>query len=642
MAEHKKLATEIEAREVAEQAREQDWGKRSFARAIFDGRLNVDLIHPLPEPNPDEEDRANELLENLEVFAREHIDGDQVDRDGWVPEEVLTGLAKLGAFGIKIPVKYGGLGLSQHSYNRALAIVGSRCGATGAFLSAHQSIGVPGPLMKFGTAEQKDRYLPRLAKGALSAFALTEHDVGSDPANMSTTAELSDDGLHWILNGEKLWTTNGPRAELIVVMAGTPAPEGSSRKPISAFIVETEWEGVEVAHECSFMGLKGLSNGIMKFTNVKIPRENLLWDEGKGLKLALITLNTGRLAMPAFCAAGAKGALEMCRDWANSRVQWGRSIGKHDAIAQMLGEMTANAFAMDSLVELTARMSDSGNFDIRLEAAIAKLWASETGWDIVNDALQIRGGRGYENHESLLARGDVPYPVERHLRDGRINMIFEGSSEIMRLFIAREAVDSHLAIAGDLVNPKASLGAKLQALIRAGLHYVWWYPTRFLGWGAWPRYRKFGRLGTHLRFVERASRRLARATFHAMVRFGPKLEKRQAVLGRIVDIGSDLLVMTAVIIRAKELGETSEKKGADALADLFCRMARRRITASFPALFNNDDSTTYGVARRFLDDDFVWLEEGIVSAEAYRHQAEAAIFARSTLEAEPLEPVPTT
>ena len=643
MAENKKLATEFEAREVAEQAREQDWAKRSFMRAIFDGRLNVDLIHPLPEPHPDEVRRADELLKSLEVFAREHIDGDQVDRDGWVPEEVLQGLAALGAFGIKIPVKYGGLGLSQHSYNRALAIVGSRCGSTGAFLSAHQSIGVPGPLMKFGTEEQKERYLPRLAKGALSAFALTEHDVGSDPANMSTIARLSDDGSHWILNGEKLWTTNGPRAELLVVMARTPAPEGSKRKPISAFIVETAWDGVEVTHECSFMGLRGLSNGILRFTDVRIPRENLLWDEGKGLKLALITLNTGRLAMPAFCAAGAKGALEMCRDWANSRVQWGRSIGKHDAIAQMLGKMTANAFAMDSLVDLTARMSDSGNFDIRLEAAIAKLWASETSWNLTNDALQIRGGRGYETHGSLLARGDTPYPVERALRDSRINMIFEGSSEIMRLFIAREAVDSHLSVAGDLINPKASIGAKLRALIRAGLHYAWWYPTRFLGWSLRPRYAKFGALAGHLRFVESASRKLARATFHAMVRFQAHLEKRQAVLGRIVDIGSELFVMTAVIVRARELAESEEgEQGANALADLFCRIARRRVTAHFRALFNNDDSTTYGVARRFLDGDFLWLEEGIVSVEAYRHQVEAAIFADSATETEPLEPVPTT
>ncbi len=626
MAEPKTLASELEAREVAEHAREQDWEKRSFARRLFEGDFELGLIDPHPRPDPEEQERAAEFLGKLEAFAAEHIDGDAIDREGWVPQEVLDGLAELGAFGIKIPRKYGGLELSQLSYNRALAIIASRCGSVGAFLSAHQSIGVPGPLLKFGTEEQKERYLPRLARGALSAFALTEPHVGSDPANMSTTAVLSEDGSHYILNGEKLWTTNGPRAELIVVMARTPAADGSSRKPISAFIVETAWEGVETVHECRFMGLRGISNGVIRFTNVKVPRENLLWEEGKGLKLALITLNTGRLALPAFCAAAGKGALEMCRDWANERIQWGRPIGHHEAIAQKIARMAADTFAMEAVVELTAGMADSGDLDIRLEAAIAKMWATETGWDLVNDAVQIRGGRGYETHDSLLERGETPYPVERILRDMRINTIFEGSSEIMRLFIAREAVDTHLSVAGDLVNPRASAGAKVAALVRAGLHYAWWYPTRFLGWSFWPRYRRFGPLAHHLRFVERTSRRLARSTFHAMVRFGPGLEKRQAVLGRIVDIGADLFTMTAAVVRAKYLEEAGEDaRGARALADLYCRMARDRIEKRFDELFANDDDATYRIARRVLEGGFTWLERGIIPMETYRRKLEEAV-----------------
>lgn len=645
MANDEKLSTELEAREVAEHARERDWEKRSFARALFEGRLELGLIHPHPRPDPEEQARAAEFLIRLEAFSREHIDGDAIDRDGWVPQEVLDGLAEIGAFGIKTPVEYGGLGLSQLSYNRALIIVASRCGSTGAFLSAHQSIGVPGPLLKFGTEEQKRRYLPRLATGALSAFALTEKDVGSDPSNMATTAELSEDGSHWVLNGVKLWTTNGPRAEIIVVMARTPAPEGSSRKPITAFIVETEWEGVETVHTCSFMGLKGLSNGILRFTNVKVPKENLLWGEGKGLKLALITLNTGRLALPAFCAAAGKGCLEMLRDWAGSRVQWGRPVGQHDAIAQMLGRMAADTFALEALVELTALMADSGQFDIRLEAAIAKLWGTETGWNLIDDALQVRGGRGYESHDSMRARGgETPYPIERWMRDMRINTIFEGSSEIMRLFIAREAVDQHLKIAGDLIDPKAPMSAKLAALLRSGLYYSWWYPTRFLGWSLWPRYASFGSLARHLRYVERTSRRLARAIFHAMVRFGPGLEKRQAVLGRIVDIGADLLVMSAVVVRARMLSEEGGKeKGADALADAYCRGARRRISARFSALFRNDDRANYRIARRFLAGEFEWLEKGIVSLGTYREGIEAALEADETAaRTEPLpEPITT-
>jgi alkylation response protein AidB-like acyl-CoA dehydrogenase len=625
MAENKKLATELESREVAEQAREKDWEKHSFARALFEGRLELDLIHPHPEPDPDEQARAAPFLERLEAFARDHIDGDRHDREGHVPQEVLDGLAELGAFGIKTPERYGGLGLSQVSYNRALAIVASRCSATGAFLSAHQSIGVPGPLLKFGTEEQKDRYLPRLAKGALSAFALTEHNVGSDPANMSTTAELAEDGSHWILNGDKLWTTNGPRADIIVVMARTPAREGSKSKPITAFIVETDWEGVEVLNECSFMGLRALSNGSLRFRNVKVPRENLLWGEGKGLKLALITLNTGRLALQAFCAAAGKGCLEMMRDWAGSRVQWGLPVGKHDAIAQMLGKMAADTFALESLVELIGAMSDSGRFDIRLEAAVAKMWGTETGWDLVNDALQVRGGRGYETHDSLEARGETSYPIERYLRDMRINTIFEGSSEIMRLFIAREAVDRHLSIAGDLVDPKAPLGAKATALVKAGLYYAWWYPTRFLGWSWWPKYSEFGPLARHLRYVERTSRRLARATFHTMVRFGPGLEKRQAVLGRVVDIGAELLMMTAVVVRARMLEKRGgDEHGAVQLADTFCLQARRRIGERFRSLFRNDDVATAALSGRFLAGEFAWLERGVVSLDQYRNQVEAA------------------
>ena len=394
--------------------------------------------------------------------------------------------------------------------------------------------------------------------------------------------------------------------------------------------METDWEGVEVRHTCSFMGLKGLSNGVLVFRDVKVPRENLVWGEGKGLKLALMTLNVGRLALPAFCSSAAKLSLEMCREWANERVQWGQAIGKHDAIAQKLGRMAANTFAMESVVEVTSDMADGKRSDIRLEAAIAKMWNTEMAWDLGNDALQIRGGRGYETHDSLLRRGEKPYPIERWVRDMRINTIFEGSSEIMRLFIAREAVDQHLSVAGDLVDPRASMGAKLKALVRAGLFYAWWYPTRFFGFAAF-RYGAFGKLARHLRFVDRTSRKLARATFHAMVRFGPKLEHRQAVLGRVVDVGAELFVMTAVCLRARKLLEENPSDGSPrTLADLYCRHARRRIQASFDALFDNDDVATYEVAQEMLSGRYAWLEEGVVSLEVYRRKLEEALADRET------------
>lgn len=616
MSDQAPLATELEAREVAEAAREEEWERRSFSKRLFDGRLALDLIHPHPEPDPEEEKRAAPFLEKLYAFALEHIDGDAIDREGWVPDEVLKGLAELGAFGIKIPRDYGGLGLSQVSYNKALEIVSSRCAATGAFLSAHQSIGVPGPLLMFGTDEQKRRLLPRLAKGALSAFALTETDAGSDPANLATAATLADDGEHWVLNGEKLWCTNGPRAEIIIVMARTPAREGvRGKRPVTAFIVETNSPGVSVKHTSSFMGLKGLSNGVIHFENVKVPKENLLWGEGRGLKLALITLNVGRLSLPAFCSAAAKASLEICREWSSNRVQWGQPIGRHEAIAQKLGTMAADTFAMDSVVSLTSSMADTHQFDIRLEAAFAKMWNSERVWETANDALQIRGGRGYETHDSLEERGEIPYPIERMVRDLRINLIFEGSSEIMRLFIAREAVDDHLKVAGALIDPRASAGARIAALFRAGLHYAWWFPTRFLGWGHWPRYSEFGPLATHLRFIDRTARRLARSTFYTMVRFGPSLDKRQVVLGRIVDVGAELFVMTATCVRAHQLTRKNPSDSSPTtLADLFCRQSRRRVEERFDNLFDNEDASTSDVARQTMEGRFEWLEKGIVSA----------------------------
>ncbi len=611
-------ASEAESRQVAEAAREAEWEQASFARGLFEGRFDPSVLEEMPAPDPEERQRAAEFLEKLEAFAREHIDGDRIDEEEWVPDEVLDGLAELGAFGIKIPRQYGGLGLSQTSYVKALGIVASKCAATGAFLSAHQSIGVPQPLLLFGTEEQKEKYLPRICEGSLSAFALTEPHVGSDPANLATTADPAPDGDGWILNGEKIWCTNGPRADFIVVMARTPAKEEGGRRPISAFIVETEWEGVETAHVCRFQGIRGISNGVIRFEDVRVPRENLLWKEGKGLKLALVTLNTGRLSLPGFCATSGKASLEITRKWAAERVQWGQAIGKHDAIAQKIGRMAADTFAMEAVVNLTCAMADSHTFDIRLEAAIAKMWNSEVGWRIVDDLLQIRGGRGYERAPSLEARGEAPIPVERMHRDMRINLIFEGSSEIMRLFIAREAVDTHLDAAGDMVDPEAETGDRIRDTVKAGAHYAWWYPSRYVGWSRTPKYRKYGELSGHMSYIERTSRKLARSIFHAMVRFGPALEKKQAVLGRVVDVGAELFVMTATCLEArKRLEQDPDDESPVELADLFCRHARRRIESSFDSLFDNEDARTYRMARRALEGELAWLEEGFIGMERF-------------------------
>ena len=615
MTEHPEgLASEREARDVAEAARESEWSGPSFVRELFLGRFCLDLIHPHPvNVDAAEQIRAKVFFEQLRQFL-ERVDSDMIDRTGDIPEEYVQELREMGAFGIKIPEEYGGLGLSYASYTRAMAMVTSKDGSLTALLSAHQSIGLPQPLKLFGTPEQKQRFFPRLAKGAISAFALTETDAGSDPANLRTTATPSEDGSYWTLTGEKLWCTNGTRAELLVVMARTPdtVVKGKSRKQITAFIVEAKTPGVEIVHRCRFMGLKAIENGVIRFTNVRVPSENIIWGEGKGLKLALITLNTGRLTLPASCAGGGKAMLQVARTWASERVQWGQPIGKHEAIAQKIALMASNTFAMEAIAELTVALSEQGHYDIRLEAAVAKMWNTETGWRIVDDLLQIRGGRGYETADSLRARGEPPIPVERAMRDFRINLIFEGTSEIMRLFIAREAVDHHFKTAFALVDKESSGSEKLAALGRAVKFYPSWYLARWFGRGSVPTsYGEFGALAKHLRWAERTTRHLGRTLFHAMARFGPKLERRQMVLFRAVDIGADLFAMTAVCVRAEMLAREGNTEATE-LADLFCREARQRIAVNFHRFYGKNDAALSKVAKHVLAGEHVWLEQGIV------------------------------
>jgi hypothetical protein len=434
---------------------------------------------------------------------------------------------------------------------------------------------------------------------------------------MSTTAEPTEDGTHFIINGEKLWCTNGTKAGVIVVMAKTPPKmvNGKPRNQITAFIVEMNIPGVEVTHRCHFMGLRALYNGVVKFTNVKVPRENILCAEGKGLRVALTTLNTGRLTLPAACTGMAKRCLQIARQWAAERVQWGAPIGKHAAIADKLARMAANTFAMEAMTLYTASLVDRDKHaDIRLEAAMCKMWGSERAWEIVDDTMQIRGGRGYETAQSLKARGDAPVPVERIMRDSRINLIFEGSSEIMRLFLAREALDPHLKVAAAALNSQLPAAQRLGAALKAAGFYAKWYPKQLLPFAASPS-GMHPRLAKHVRFAAKASRRLARRLFHAMVKFGPKLERQQILLGRFVEIGTEIFAITASCARAQALLASAAKEGKDELlnlVDYFCRSARLRIEQRFHGLKHNVDAQGYRLAQQLLKNDLKSLEEGIV------------------------------
>ncbi len=595
--------------ELAESAREAGWRYPTFAGGLFLGKLATGIVRPYPDGGGEPEGEA--FLERLERFLLDRVDADEIDRTGEIPDEVLGGLAEMGAFGIKIPKRYGGLGLSQRTYTRSAILLGSHCGSLASLISAHQSIGIAQPILLFGTEPQKQLFLPQVAAGDISAFALTETTVGSDAARMRARAEPVPDGRHFILNGEKLWCTNGTKARWLVVMARTPAARRGERDGITTFIVDTRWPGVEVVRRCRFMGLRALYNGVMRFREVRIPRENVLGPVGHGLRVALTTLNTGRLTLPGICIGTAKRSLYIAKTWAREREQWGAPIGQHAAIADKIGRMAATTFAMDAMSDLTSMLVDTGGADIRIEAAISKMYASEAAWRIADETVQVLGGRGYETADSLAARGERPFPAERTLRDNRINTIFEGSSEILRLFIAREVLDPHLRRAGAVLNPSLPFGKRALAALRAGFFYAPWYLRQWLparaprGGHRWAR--------RHLGFVARSSRRLARSLFHAMLRHGPGLEKRQILLGRFVDWGAELYAQVASVVRGEALlARGSREVDVLPLVESFCAGSRARIAELRRGLRRNLDDQTYALAQDFLRGGYPTLLEGRV------------------------------
>ncbi len=598
------------AMEVAEGARETAWDRPGFAHELFMGHFNPELMTPFPvQPNESKEE-TDALISELDNYLTTNLDAAAVDDTQTIPQAVMDGLVQRGIFAMKIPKEYGGLGLSQVNYNRIMMMIASHCASTAVLVSAHQSIGVPQPLKMFGTDEQKKKYLPKFREGWISAFALTEPNVGSDPAQMSTTAVPSEDGSHWIINGEKLWCTNGPIADVLVVMAKTPAKivNGRERQQITAFIVEKSFGGIETKHRCDFMGIRGIQNGLLQFTNVKVPTENIIGGLGRGLKLALSTLNFGRLTLPAACAGVGKQCLHIARRWGNERVQWGLPIGKHEAGSQKLAYIAANTFAMEAVTMLTSHWADRGDVDIRIEAAMAKLFCSVTAERVVDQTMQLRGGRGYERATSLEARGELPFPVERMYRDIRINSIIEGTSEIMRLFLAREAMDPHLKVAADILKRHSSLGTKLRGSMKLATFYSTWYPSQWINDSIWSLHEDMGPLAEHYRFCHKTAHKLARTIFHYMGLYQDKLERKQMILGHLMDIGTELFAMTATCSYALTM---PRDMSPIRLADCFCHQAILRIEQHFHDLSTNNDANNNDIAKEVLTGSFDWLEEGV-------------------------------
>jgi hypothetical protein len=599
------------AMDLAEDSRQKEWVHPSFVAELFRGRVRWELVSPFPVQDPDDKRIGDEYIERLRAVLEKHVDPEAVDRNGEVPKAALNALKEIGCFGLKISKEYGGLGFSQINYNRVLGYMCTYCASTSVYVSSHLSIGVPQPLKMFGTEEQRQKFMPRLAAGAISAFALTEPDVGSDPAKLSTTATPSEDGSYYLLNGEKLWCTNGPVAEILVVMAVTPPKivDGKEKKQITAFIVETDTPGFEVGHVCQFMGCRGIRNGLLRFHNVKVPAENIIGKPGQGLKIALTTLNTGRLTVPGTCAAGARLALHACQDWVNERVQWGAPIGQHQSVGKMLANMVADTYAMDSIDTLCCAYADQGGVDLRLEAAMAKYYCTETAWRICDDFIQVRGGRGYETAESLRKRGEKPIPAEMFMRNARISRIIEGTSEIMQLFIAREAMDTHMRLVVPILMPKpGDKDSKIKHILRAAKFYLSWYPKTWLPADNWAAQHLSQANRGHVRYVGKSAKRLARTMFHTMLTFGAKLEYEQLILAAFVDIGTYLFAMSACLARAEgHLADNPGDHDLQNVVDLYCRNARNRIEDAFKAVKHNHNPLINDVSRAYMKGGYGWM-----------------------------------
>ncbi|MFZ5803003.1 MAG: acyl-CoA dehydrogenase family protein [Candidatus Omnitrophota bacterium] len=585
-----------------EAARREQTACAEFTAGLFEGRVNWSALLPFPEEPSEVEEGTGAFLAELERVLRAELDPDEVDRSGQIPSSARTALARLGCFALRIPKEYGGLGFSQRSYDRIIHFIASYCASTAVFLSAHQSIGVPQPLLLFGTEEQKRKYLPRFRTGTVSAFALTEAGAGSDPKAMRTTAVPSADGKTFTLSGEKLYVTNGPEAEILLVVARTPSAEAAGEDRLSAFLVERSMPGVEPRERLEFMGMRGIQNGTVRFRDVRVPRENLVGPEGKGLRVAFETLNYGRLTMAAAAAGGAKRALQMSRLWAGERAQMGSKIGQFETVACRLGDMAADAFAADAVSRWASLAADRASPEIRLTAALAKLFCTERSLAAVEQALQVRGGRGYETAASLRRRGERVFPAERMLRDARAGTLLEGTSQILRLFIAREGFASHGEQLRAVLGKGKSFGDRVSAFFGLLRFYGAGCPLGRLG----PKLP--GELAGHAAFITRSARALRGKMGGLIFRHGSRLEGRQRALAAVADIAAGLFAMAVVCARA--VSEV-DRESAVHLASVFCHKTRGEVADAFRLLGAKGTRALAETGREVLASRYEWLERDI-------------------------------
>lgn len=614
--------------ERIEEARERFTGQ-SFMAALFAGKPDFSL---LLAPAEAAEDKAawEEFRPRLEAFLTVHVDPDEIERTAKIPDAVLKGLFALGAFGMKIPLQYGGLGFSYTNYGRALMLMASWSNALALTVAVPQSIGIAMPILMFGNEEQKRKYLPIVAREAISAFALTEPMTGSDAANIATEAILNSAGTAFVVNGEKLWCTNGPIARYITLIARVPAkrtqqdgqstweavPNGIGADELvhTAFILDMQSPGVHVRQHCQFEGCRGIENAHMTFTDVHIATENVIGEVGRGLKYALTILNVGRaVSIPAICLGMAKQAWQPTLDRANQRLTFQKPLGTRQTQRMRLGRMASNLFAMEALAATVWRMADQHTFDVRIEAALAKLFCSEKTIQFLKDAQVIFGGMGYETAHSKWLRGEPAFGIEQLVRDAEMYRIGEGATDILRPFVAREGLNLHLERAGHLFDQQATGIRRFIGFRRLLRFYAPWYVSQWRGSRLPPRpefQQPKGR--SKLLFVERTSRRLARTIFYAMLLHRQALRDDQGRQNRIEMIGEDLLVIAATALYAEAQERTAARPELWDLAEECFREAQHRIEHNIQGLIRNQDRVVASVGGKALSGRYASLSSGII------------------------------
>jgi len=561
---------------------------RSFMKSLFHGLIEENLVFPYPEMKPEEKENVALVLDNIRKFADAEVDAAKIDREHVIPDALLEKMKELGLFGLSIEEEHGGFGLSATAYARVMQEMGAIDASLAVTIGAHQSIGLKGILL-FGTEEQKAKYLPTLATGEkVAAFALTEPGAGSDAASITTRAELSDDGSHYLLNGSKIWITNGAYADVFTVFARTSAPDPGVKPRITALIVDRT-EGLTHGPAEDKLGIRGSSTAEIFFDNVKVPVENVLGEPGRGFKVAMQVLNSGRLGLASGCLGSSKKLIQMSTERVQERKAFGRPIGEFGMIKEKIARMTAETYALESMTYLTTGLIDEGVHDYSLESAICKVYGSETLWYVVNETLQIAAGIGYM----------AEYPYERMLRDARINLIFEGTNEILRAFIALSGMQSpgkQLAeVAKAMREPIKGFGILQDFAIHKARSLV--------------RRERLERVHPALRaeavIFEEASAELAQRSEQVLRKHGRDIAEMQFVQKRIADAAIDLYALASVLSRTTRAIEQKGESGAARelnLTNAFATLAKGRLEDRLGHMERDSDELLKAIAAQTYED----------------------------------------